>query len=170
MKRYRKTGYRSKMTAAVIAAALWFIFSGFASTDSPVVLKNPDRPLIDLGVYVVDSEPFTTDLPGSGPESDKPAETSETEASEEPAISMEDPSREDPVIVEPVVEIRDKTVTLNGAAIGGMDELVEKLAPEYETAGKVHLIDNYAEYEQYKAVLQKLGEMKLGEIIEEQVD
>ena len=127
---------RKIQKTAVFAVMLSMAFS-LTCYAKDVVLKNADKPFIDLGMLVTDSAPGQEAKPETG--------NVETENETEPQIAEDI-----------VIEVRHTQIRLNGAVMKNPEELVGRVRAKYTGETALRLIDDYAELHTYEKVLDRL--------------
>ena len=157
--------YKSILRAVIAAAAMCFLscMTVYAAGSS-VMFKTGDKPLIDLGEFVKDSDPGKMGNPETGHEGDAAGESSPDD-SQSPTSESE---AETAAAKAPVISITHTYISLDGAVCQDTDDLKKRLGTDLQPGTTVHLVDNYAESHTYKSVYKLIAEMA-GVIIEEEV-
>lgn len=142
MKNINRKNILKRISIITLIAGAWLLLSAFKLT--AVELKNADKPFIDLGKEVVDSE----DIGLGGIEETGLEGAAKENRDTQPQIDIN-------------VEVTERGIQVNGTVCLDPDEMLRKVKSLHKNGMRVHLIDNYAEAHTYTSVKEKLKEAKL---------
>lgn len=133
-------GLIKKITAAAVILVSGIFLTGAGLLT--VTLKNADKPFIDLGAEVGDSEI------GHGGNADTGLDGSVSESIDgQTEVKIE-------------IRIRDTSIFMNEMSVSGTINLKNRLRSDYEKGIQITLVDDYAESKTYTEVRRLLDEGK----------
>ncbi len=155
--------FMKKITAAIlivlmIAASVMPVYA--FTFRNAATLKNADKPFIDLGKLIGDSEMGQGGNAETSLSGNTDQETEDEDGAGDAEI-MADKLIESITKVELVITVHDREVKVNGVKSASMDSLRSNLKYNYKSGMEVKLIDDYAEYHTYSDVLEVIKEMNI---------